>query len=467
MYNVLKNIRLGKSYGCMFCFPRMMGFLFQNKKIKLPDEVRVFVRFEFMSRDNGIIVGIDIGSANVRTIIAQQARGEQQPRVIGVGTMPSFGIRRGVIIDVEDVAKTVSEAVENAERMAGAPVKHAVLNIGGGDIGFQSSKGVIAIGRADGEVVEDDINRVISEAQVIPLPMNKEIVHVIPRKFRLDDQENIKDPLGMKGVRLEVDALIILGDSTHVKNISKCIYQANIEIDDLVLEPLAAAKAVLSKKQKELGVVLVNIGGGTTSVAVYEEGELLHTAIIPVGAGHITNDIAIGLRTSIDVAERIKLEYGSALSRDVSKKESIDLAQIDSQEEGIVSRYHIAEIIEARLEEIFSLVQKELKLIGKAGLLPSGAVLVGGGAKLTHAGDLAKEVLGLPIQIGFPSGFGGILDKVDDPSFATVAGLILWESQQAQASSEGFMNSRAFDVFSRGTGDTVDKMKGWMKKFLP
>ena len=271
----------------------------------------------------------------------------------------------------------------------------------------------------------------------------------------------------MKGVRLEVDALVIESSSSHVKNISKGSYQANIEIDDLVLEPLAGARAVLSKKQKELGVVLINIGGGTTSMAVYEEGDLIHTVILPIGAGHITNDIAIGLRTSIDVAEKIKLEYGSALSRDVNKKEGIDLSQIDSQEEGVVSRHHVAEIIEARSEEIFSLVQKELKLIGKAGLLPSGAVLIGGGAKMTHIVELAKEVLGLPTQIGFPQGFGGILDKVDDPSFATVAGLILWGQQQASIAPEGFMAGKAKDIILKGTGDSVEKMRGWMKKFLP
>jgi cell division protein FtsA len=230
---------------------------------------------------------------------------------------------------------------------------------------------------------------------------------------------------------------------------------------------LAAAKAVLSKKQKELGVVLINIGGGTTSLAVYEEGELLHTAIIPVGAGHITNDIAIGLRTSVDVAEKIKLEYGSAISADVNKKDMIDLAQIDSREEGVVSRHHVAEIIEARLEEIFLLVQKELKAIGKSGLLPSGAVIVGGGAKMTHIGELAKDVLHLPIQIGFPVGFGGLLDKIDDPSFATCAGLVLWADQQVAPSKDNFINSKAMEVFSINTGDTVEKVRGWLKKFLP
>ncbi|HEX8974394.1 MAG TPA: cell division protein FtsA [Patescibacteria group bacterium] len=426
-----------------------------------------------MSKDNAIIVGIDIGTSNVRAVIAQYGKNEEQSRIIGVGSASSVGIRRGMITDVDDVSKVINDVVEGAERMAGMPVKYAAVNIGGGEISFQNSKGVIAIGRADGEVTEDDINRVIAEAQVISLPMNKEIVHVIPRKYRLDDQDNIKDPLGMKGVRLEVETMIIESSASQVKNISKCVYQAGIEVEDLVLEPLACAKAVLSKKQKELGVVLVNIGGGTTSVAVFEEGELLHTTILPVGAGHVTNDIAIGLRTSVEVAERIKLEYGCALSREIDKNEGIDLSMFDSQESDVVSRQHVAEIIEARLEEIFQLVQNELKNIGKAGLLPSGAVLVGGGSKMPQVAELAKEVLRLPIQIGFPVGFGGVLDKIDDPSFATAAGLILWQEELQENGARGAkggvggMGLKSLNTFSKGTGEAVDKVRDWMKKFLP
>jgi cell division protein FtsA len=215
-------------------------------------------------------------------------------------------------------------------------------------------------------------------------------------------------------------------------------------------------------------VVLINIGGGTTSMAVYEEGDLLYTTILPVGAGHVTNDVAIGLRTSIEVAEKIKLEYGSALSREVNKKEGIDLAQIDSKEEGVVSRHHVAQIIEARLEEIFSLAQAELKKIGKAQLLPAGAVLVGGGAKVTHIAELAKDVLGLPVQVGFPAGLGGVLDKVDDPSFATVAGLVLWQQDQNFAKQEdNFMSFKSFETLARPAGDTINKVTHWFKKFLP
>lgn len=413
------------------------------------------------------IVGIDIGSSFVRTVIAQEMHGEEKPRIIGVGMAASFGMRRGVIVDVDDVAKVINESVEAAERMAGLAVKSALVSIGGSEISFQSSKGVIAVGRADGEVAEDDVTRVIGEAQIIQRPMNKEIIHVIPCKYRLDDQDNIKDPVGMKGVRLEVDALVIEGSASQVKNLTKCVYQAGIEIDDIVLAPLVAAKAVLSKKQKELGVAMVNMGGGTTSVAVYEEGELLHTAIIPVGAGHITNDIAIGLRTSIDTAERIKLEYGMARSTYVDKREEIDLSQIDSQEEGTVSHYHVAEIIEARLEEIFELVQKELKLIGKAGLLPAGIVLSGGGAKMPHIVEMAKDILRLPTQIGFPQGFSGVLDRIDDPAFATAAGLVQWGVEKTDIGVSGAASGKMMEIFSHSATGTVDTMRKWMKKFLP
>jgi len=416
---------------------------------------------------NNIIVGIDIGSANIRTVIAQDLPELEYPRVIGVGVVPSFGIRRGVIVDTDEVTKLINESVEKAERMAGVTIKEAIVSIGGTEISFQGAKGVIAVGKADGEVTEDDINRVIADAQNVALPLNKEIIHIIPKAYRLDDQQNIKDPIGMKGVRLEVDALVIEGSTSHVRNLTKCINQAGIEITELVLEPLAAAKSVLNKKQRENGVALVNLGGGTTSIAVFEETDLLHVAVLPIGAGHVTNDIAIGLRTSVEVAEKIKLEYGSAISKEIGKKEEIDLSKIDSQELGFISRHHVAEIMEARLEEIFALVAKELKSIGKDGLLPSGVVIAGGGSKIPQIVELTKGIVSLPTQLGFPVNLGGMMDKVDDPSFATVAGLILWEKEQRQHAGGGFGGGKIIGNFSSGAEDTVKKMRKWVEKFLP
>ncbi len=413
-----------------------------------------------MAKGN-IIAGLDVGSSNMHAVIAQDFLEEDDLRIIGSGTVASAGIRRGAIIDIEEAAEALNNVLEEAKKTAKMPEDITVVSVGGSEISLQNSKGVIAVGRADGEVTEDDVNRSIEAAQAISMPPNKEIIHIIPKSYSLDDQEGIRDPLGMNGVRLESNTLIIEGSSSHIKNLTKCVYQAGVKIDDMVLGPLAAAKAVLSKKQKELGVVFIDIGGGTTSLAVFEESELVHVSVIPVGASHITNDIAIGLRTSIETAEKIKLKYGSVFPEEVDKKEEIDLSGIDSQEEGSVLRRHIVEIIEARMEEIFSLVGKELKNIGKAGLLPAGAVIAGGGAKLPQTVEFAKKNLGLPAQIGFPVRLGGIMDKVDDPSFATAIGLILWEREQ------NFAKTGNFPALKVDIGSMKEKTMKWVEKFLP
>ena len=413
-----------------------------------------------MTKSN-IIIGLDIGSSHIRAVIVQDFSEEETLRVVGAGTVASAGIRRGAVVDIEEAAEAVNNAVEMAEKTAGVSAETAIVSVGGAEINLQESKGVVAVGRADGEVTDDDINRSIEAAQAISIPPNREIIHAIPKSYRLDEQEGIKDPLGMNGVRLESNVLIIEGSSNYIKNLTKCAYQAGIKIDNMVLGSLAAAKAVLNKKQKELGVVVIDIGGGTTSLAVFEEGELVYASVIPVGASHITNDIAIGLRTSIETAEKVKLKYGSIFPEEIGKKEEINLASLDSQEEGTVLRRHIAEIIEARMEEIFNLINKELKDIGKAGLLPAGAVITGGGAKLPQAVEFAKKSLGLPAQIGFPARLGGILDKVDDPSFATAIGLILWEKEQ------NFSKAGNFSMVKINMENVKGKVMKWIEKFLP
>jgi len=415
-----------------------------------------------------IIVGIDAGSYQIKTVVAEIIPDQEKPRIIGVGTSLSSGVRKGVIVDLEEAARAINDSVEKAERTAGLVIDRAVISVGGNHISSQYSKGVIAVGRADGEVTVDDINRVIGAAQAISIPPNKEIIHIIPRDYSLDDQKGIKDPLGMNGVRLEVDALIIEGSTPHIKNLGKCMNQAGIEIESFALSSIAAAGATLSKRQKELGVVLVDIGGGTTSIIVFEENDLLHAAVVPIGGNHITNDIAIGLRTSIDVAEKVKVEFGNAMPREINKNEDIDLSQIDEQEEGIVSRQHVAEIIEARLEEIFTYVNKELKAIGKDRLLPAGVVITGGTAKIPGVVDLAKDVLGLPSQAGFPIPLGGLVDRVDDPSFVTAIGLISWGKEHGgKASGEGLMGNKLVGNISGNVGETVASIRKWMGKFLP
>jgi cell division protein FtsA len=330
---------------------------------------------------------------------------------------------------MEETISAINKSKEEAERIAGVPVEHAFVSINGKHIASQFSQGVVAVSRADGEISEEDINRVISAAQAISVPNNKEIINVIPCGYTIDRQDMIKYPVGMNGVRLEVNALLVQGAAHFIKNLQKCVEQrCGMDIDDLVFAPMAATKAVVTRRQKELGVVVVDMGKETTGITVYEDGNILGAKVIPVGAGHITNDVAIGLRTSIDVAEKIKLGYGNAIATDVDQREEIDLSEIDTNEEGIFRRRYVAEIIEARVEEIFALVDEELKKLDKSGMLPAGVVITGGGAKLPGIVNLAKKVMRLPAQIGYPMEMNGIVDKIDDPEFATSVGLILWEA---------------------------------------
>lgn len=418
------------------------------------------------------IIALDVGSANIRTVIAQIIPGSK-PRVIGVGTSTAGGMRKGVIVDLEEAAGAVRNSIEEAEKMAGITVGDVYVSVGGSHLGCIETKGVIAVGRADGEVADDDVERVIEASQAVSLNHNQEILHIVPQKFILDDQEGIKDPVGMSGVRLEMQGLLVTGFAPHLKNLSKCINNAGYDVSGFIVAPLAAAKAVLNKRQEELGVALVDIGGGTASMAVYEERELIHLAVIPVGAGHITNDVAIGLRTSVDVAEKVKIEYGSALPSEIGSQEQVNLAGIDSGEEGSVSRKHVAEIIEARLEEILIMVEKELKKINRSALLPAGAVLTGGGARLQGVVDLAKNNLKLPAQVGFPEELSGLVDKVDDPSFSVAIGMILWgiehDGEQVGVSREIGGNKNGFSknmLSNFPVKQTVNDISKWFKKFF-
>lgn len=406
-----------------------------------------------------IIVGLDIGSHKIRTIVSRVDFETEKPQIIGLGESFSNGIRRGVVVDVEEATSSISSSIEKAERTSGVPIEHAFVSVGGSHVISESSKGVIAVGRADNEITDDDVSRSIDAASAISLPPNHEILHVVPRYFIVDNQEGIKDPIGMNGVRLEVEAVIVEGATSYIKNLTKCIARAGIEIDDLIVSPLAASYSVLSKKQKELGVVLVDIGGGTTGLVVYEEGDLMTVSVLPIGSEHITNDLAIGLRTSIEDAERIKLEYGVAVASDVDKRDEVDLSKIVGGEPQLVARKKIVEIIEARLSEMFSMVDKELRKIDRSGKLPAGIVLCGGGAKLPNIVDLAKKELRLPAQIGFPESIPGVVDKMDDPAYATPEGLIMWGLSHVE--------ERKDIPGISSMGNTVDKIKGWFKTFLP
>ena len=410
-----------------------------------------------------IIIGLDVGSSNIRVAVAEEGKEPAIPfQILGVGQSKALGMRKGAVIDLEETAKNIKEAVAVAERTSGIKVESATISLGGDHLGCRSSRGVIAVSRADGEISQEDTERAVRAAAAISLGANREIIQIVPKQFSVDSQQSIKDPVGMRGVRLEVDVLILDGSTPFIKNLLKAIGEAEIETEALVPSPLAAAKAVLDRRQKELGVLVLDLGSATTGFCVFEEGDIIDSCVLPVGSGHITNDLAIGLRTSIDVAEKIKLEYGSVLPDEINKKETISLEKLGG-EPGNVSRQKVAEIIEARVAEIFDLAQKRLKQIDRAGLLPAGVVLVGGGAKLPGLVDLAKERLRLPAQIGFPVNFEGVIEEVDDPCFATVLGLILCAGEQSEE-----LRGRRSNVFDFSSlAPVVKKFKNWFKSFLP
>jgi cell division protein FtsA len=409
------------------------------------------------------IVGLDIGTSSIRVV---QAKVDQAGAfsVIGASEVASSGMRRGVIVDIEEAVSAISSSLEKVERMTGVPVASANVSVSGSHISSLSSHGVIAVSRADGEITENDIVRCIDASQAISIPQNKEVLHVFPKNFTLDGQTGIKDPLGMSGIRLEVDTIIVQAGLPFIKNLTRAVMQAGLEIDDLILAPCAAAESVLNKRQKDLGVCLVDLGAGTTSMAVYEEGDLLHTTVLPIGSMHITNDIAIGLRCSIETAEKVKLQFGSCDPKSVDKHEEIDLSKLDPTEEQSCERSYVVDIIEARLEEIFNMVSNELKKIHRDGKLPAGIVLTGGGSKLPGVVEFSKKHLRLPTVLGVPQNVSTIIDRVADPSFATAAGLVLWGGKYSSGVSQAQLGSLVKNILSN---QSVAKMRKWFKSFLP
>ena len=385
--------------------------------------------------EHDIITGLDIGSSFIRIAVGQASVDREKIHIIGSAEVPAEGISKGIISSIEDAVSSISICLEKAERMVGVPVRSAWVGISGAHIISQESRGVVAVARSDGEISEDDIARAVEAARTVATPPNYEILHVIPKSFTVDGQIGIKDPLGMTGVRLEVDTQIIQGLSSQIKNLTKAVYRPGINIEDLVVSILATSEAVLTSRQKELGAVVVNIGGATTSLAIFEEGDILHTAVLPVGSDHITSDIAIGLRIAIDTAEKIKLEFGSAAPAKFGKKDELDIGELEGKEPNFVSKKYISEIIDARVEEIFDKVDAELRKIDKSGKLPAGVVLTGGGAKLEGIVDVAKKKLRLPASLGIPLNITSAIDKINDPAFSTAIGLVIWGNQLAISGS--------------------------------
>lgn len=381
------------------------------------------------------ITALDIGSSQIKTLTAE-ARKDGKLALVGVSKTPSEGIRKGEIVNVEDATRSINLALADVKRFNKAALKNIFVNIGGSNVKIHNSRGIIAVSRADNEISQDDIDRVMKASQAINLSPNRMILHTLAREFIIDNINDIKEPLGMIGTRLEVNTLIIDAFTPVIKNIIKCVETSGGGLGGLIYGPLAASRSVLTKNQKDLGAVLIDIGFGTAGMAVYEEGNLLNASVFPVGSGNITNDLAIGLKCSIETAEKIKLSFGFALAREISGKEKIDIEQIDESVKASPSRKFISEIIEIRLSEIFEFINNELKLIGKAGQLPAGVILCGAGSKMPGIVELAKRELKLPVQIGVPetneleltnAEFGS---RIEDPEFATAVGLLFWGNNQ-------------------------------------
>ena len=424
-----------------------------------------------MMSKNRIVAAIDVGSSKVSTIIGQISEEDERINIVGASSIPSLGVRKGQIVDIEEAGEVIVKSVESAERMAGFSLNHILVSVGGGHVSSQNSHGVVAVAEPQGEISSEDVRRVIEAARAVSIPSSREILHVIPRTYTVDSQDGVAAPIGMSGIRLEVETHIITGSSTSIKNLTKCVSEIGAEIDALVFSGIASAEAVLSGTEKELGVVLVDIGGGTTSLVVFLEGSPAFTSVLPIGAKNVTNDLAIGLRLSLESAEKLKLALSNRdLKKEDKEEEDIDLAKLGIYEETkTVSRKTIVEgIIKPRLNEIFGMVAEEISKSGMAGLTPSGIVLTGGGASTAGAVETCKKCLSLPVRIGIPDKVKGLVDDIMDPSFAAGIGLLLYGAKR-ESGSPGTSRFSNFGKMAKKIPikGLFGKIVSFVKSFLP
>jgi len=441
-----------------------------------------------------IVAGIDVGSSKVATIISCAVDGDEDIKIIGASSVPSRGIRKGQIVNIEEASQSVVESVEAAERMAGYHLNKAFVSIGGAHLASQNSTGVVAVAEPEGEINAEDIQRVIEGAKAISLPSSREIIHVVPRFYTVDGQDGIKDAIGMSGVRLEVDTHIVTGSTTAIRNLTRCVSEVVADVEELVATGFASAQSVLTETEKELGVILVDFGGGTTTIMVYIEGAPYYTSVLPIGARNVTNDIAIGLRLSLEAAEKIKIAISSKEKKPVlpamfeskqagkpaavekegkEKKENedeIDLSKLGILEETKkVSRKTLVEgIIRPRLNEIFGMVGVEIKNSSAAGLTPAGLVVSGGGAQTVGLVESAKRTLSMPVRIGVPQRITGLIDDIKTPDFATVIGLVMYGAKKEGKSAPGFsLRSLGKNLPKIPIKGVVGKTIDLIKSFLP
>lgn len=411
-----------------------------------------------MPRRENILVGLDIGTTKVCAIVGE-VREDGRVDITGIGRHPSRGLRKGVVVNIESTVQSIKKAVEEAEVMAGVQINSVYAGIAGGHIKGFNSRGVIAV-KDPREVRQSDVRRVIDAARAVAIPQDRSILHVVPQGFVIDDQDGIKEPVGMSGVRLEAEVHIVTGAVSSVQNILKSCHRAGLQVLDIVLEPLASAEAVLTPDERELGVALIDIGGGTTDLAIFVEGSIRHTAVLPMGGNHVTNDIAVGLRTPSREAEALKKSHGCALASLVGPDETIQAPSVGGRPAREMSRRLLAEIIEPRIEEVLVLVKKEIQRSGFDDMVASGVVVTGGTANLSGIAEAVERFMDLPARQGFPMRLGGLSDVVGNPMFATGVGLLLYGAKEAASKGPSGLSGRS------GVGKVAARMKAWFKEFF-
>lgn len=378
-----------------------------------------------------VLVGIDVGTTKVCALIGEVAR-DGRLTVIGHGTVPASGLKKGVVVNIDQTVRSIADAVERAERLSGWKIDRAFVGVGGQHVESLNSTGQIAVTAHHREVTREDVNRAIEVARAVSIPSNREVLHVERRGFIVDGQEGVKDPLGMSALRLEVETHIVTASATAVQNLSKCVAAAGVKIDELVVSSLASAEAVLSETEKDLGVAVADIGAGTIDLAMFSEGSPFHTAVLPVGGNNVTNDVAIGLKTSLQVAEELKVRHGTCDLKSVAEDEEIGVAVLGEEAGRTVGRYEVCQIIEARMRETFELLGNEMRSAGH-GMLPAGLILTGGASQLAGAAELGREVLQMPVRVAAPAGVGGLVETLLSPAFSTAIGLLEWGSASLAA----------------------------------
>jgi cell division protein FtsA len=409
-----------------------------------------------MSRkgEKNMIVALDIGTSKVVAIVGEiTAAGEVD--IIGIGSHPSRGLKKGVVVNIESTVQSIQRAVEEAELMAGCQIHSVYAGIAGSHIRSLNSHGIVAI--RDKEVMQSDMERVIDAARAVAIPADQKILHVLPQEFVIDTQEGIREPIGMSGVRLEAKVHLVTGAVSAAQNIIKCVRRCGLEVDDIILEQLASSNAVLSDDEKELGVCLVDIGGGTTDIAVFTEGAIRHTAVIPIAGDQVTNDIAVALRTPTQHAEDIKIKYGCALAQLASADETIEVPSVGDRPARRLARQTLADVVEPRYEELFTLVQAELRRSGFEDLCAAGVVLTGGTAKMEGVVDLAEEIFHMPVRLGVPQGVNGLVDVVRNPIYSTGVGLLLFGLHNRGAGVASELRG------SGGLSHVIQRMKSWFQ----